>query len=100
MGIQVQSLWRGYGRRFCVCVEDHSAHDRVLIDARFQHWEEWLFAMFEAQRLVVRIRIVDGSNDNPPLVADILPRYTPTFAGALTVLAKCIKYTERFCLTR
>jgi hypothetical protein len=33
MGIQVQSLWRGKNRRFCVSTEDHGAHDRVFIDA-------------------------------------------------------------------
>lgn len=41
--------------------------------------------MFEAQRLVVRVGGVDGSNDDPPLMADILPRDTSTFVGTFTM---------------
>lgn len=71
----------------------------MLVDARLQHWEEWLFAMFEAQRLIVRVGGIDGANDNSSLVADILPRDTSALAGAFTVLAIYTKYTEMFCLT-
>ena len=55
MGVQVQSLWRGKSRRFRVSIEDHSAHERVLIDAVFQHREEWVCAMFETQCLVIHL---------------------------------------------
>ena len=72
----------------------------MLVDAGLQHWEERLFAMFETQRLIVLVGGIDGANDNPPLMAKILPCDTSTFVGALTMLALCIKWTWKFCLTR
>jgi len=99
MCVQVQSLWRGKSRRFRVSIEDHSAHERVLIDAVFQHWEEWVCAMFETQCLVVGLRGINGSDDNPPLMPDILSRDTSTLVGASTVSEVYINSTERVCLT-
>lgn len=100
VGIQVQSLWRGNNRRFCVSIEDHSAHNRVLVDARLQHWKEWLFAMFEAQRFVKRVGAIDDSDYDSPLMTDILSRDTTTLVGAFAVLEVYIRCTEKFCLTR
>jgi len=72
----------------------------MLVDARLQHWKKWLFAMFEVQRLVVRVGCIDGSDDDPPLMANILPCDASTFAGAFTVLERNVKWNEMFRLTR
>jgi hypothetical protein len=55
--------------------------------------------MFEAQCLVMRVGGIDGSNDNSPLMADILPCDTSTLVGAFTVSEAYMSCTERFFLT-
>ena len=55
-----------------------------------------MFAVFETQRLIVRVGFIDGADNNSSLMADILPRNTSTFVGTFTVLEIYVKSTGRF----